>query len=109
MVWRMPVSGREVPLGEYPRRQTKRGVSVEVRVGKRSLIKSAYLATARGGRKSVFLRPGKQRYPMGHLLGMSAADTMKDGWVPLWALTRGQEVLGSSFSRLFPLELAKLG
>src|SRR5512145_352891 len=38
LVWTMKVSGRAVPLGEYPRRATKKGVSVEVQRGKRALI-----------------------------------------------------------------------
>jgi hypothetical protein len=106
--WVMRVSGRETPLGEYPRRQTKKGVSVEVQRGKRTLIKSAFLARSKSGRLSVFLRPSKFRYPMGHRLGMSVADSMSDGRVPALALATAGQVLGASFVRLFPLELAKL-
>jgi hypothetical protein len=104
----MDVSGREVPLGEYPRRQLKRGVSVEIRRGHRTLIKSAFMARSRTGRQGVFLRPSKKRYPMGHRLGLSVADSMADGQVPQAALLRGTTAMGSAFARLLPLELARL-
>jgi hypothetical protein len=107
--WVMRVSGRETPLGEYPRRQTKKGVSVEVQRGKRTLIKRAFLARSKSGRLSVFLRPSRLRYPMGHRLGMSVADSMSDGRVPTLALAAAGQVLGTSFERLFPLELKKRG
>ena len=108
LIWVMDVSGQEVPLGEYPARQTRVGVSVEVQRGKRMVIKSAFMAKSRRARKSVFLRPTKARYPMGHRLGMSVADSMSDGKVPAAALDRGATVMGSAFMRLLPLELAKL-
>lgn len=107
--WVMRVSGREVPLGEYPRRATKKGVSVEVQRGRRILLKSAFLAQAKSGRQSVFLRPSKLRYPMGHRLGLSVADSMADGQTPRFALEAAGTVFGSSFERLFPMELAKSG
>lgn len=108
LVWEMGVSGREVPLGEYPRRQTRRGVSVEVQRGKRAVLKGSFLAHGKGSRERVFLRPGKARYPMGHRLGMSVANSMSDGRVPRAALNRGATVLGSAFRRLLPLELDKV-
>ncbi len=107
LVWTMRVSGKAVPLGEYPRRQTKKGVSVEVQLGKRALVKGAFLARAKSGRQSVFLRPSKLRYPMGHRLGLSVADSMADGRTPAAALERAEKVLAQGFSRLFPLELGK--
>lgn len=108
LVWVMRVSGSEVPLGEYPARQTRKGVSVEVQRGKRTVIRSAFMARGRSARKSVFLRPTKARYPMGHKLGMSVADSMSDGRVPRAALDRGATVLGLAFNRLLALELGKL-
>jgi len=107
LVWMMLVSGRQVPLGEYPRRQTKKGVSVEVQRGKRALMAHAFLAKSRTGRQSVFLRPSKLRYPMGHRLGLSVADSMADGRTPAAALERAEKTLAQGFARLFPLELGK--
>jgi hypothetical protein len=107
LAWTMKVSGRAVPLGEYPRRQTKKGVSVEVQRGKRSLIRGAFLARAKSGRQSVFLRPSKLRYPMGHRLGLSVADAMADGMIPQWSFTHAERTFTSAFHRLLPLELGK--
>lgn len=107
LAWTMKVSGRAVPLGEYPRRATKKGVSVEVQRGKRALIRGAFLARARTGRQSVFLRPSRLRYPMGHRLGLSVADAMADGQIPAAALERAGSVFSSAFHRLLPLELGK--
>lgn len=105
LVWRVDVSGRAVPLGEYPRRQVRKGVSVEVQRGHRSVIAGAFLAKGRAKREGVFLRPTLQRYPMGHRLGPSVADSMADGRVPGAALERGAAVMGSAFYRLLRLEL----
>lgn len=105
--WVMRVSGRPVPLGEYPRRQTRKGVSVEVVKGRRMLIQHAFLATAKTGRKAVFLRPSSARYPMGHRLGLGVADSMKDGLTPTAALQLGLARMNSAFARLFPIELGK--
>lgn len=107
LAWTMKVSGRAVPLGEYPRRQTKKGVSVEVQRGKRAQIRGAFLAKARTGRQNVFLRPSRLRYPMGHRLGLSVADAMADREIPAAALERAGSVFSSAFHRLLPLELGK--
>jgi hypothetical protein len=107
MSWVMDVSGAPVPLGEYPRRQTRKGVSVEVKKGSRVLLESAFLAARKTGRKGVFLRPTAERYPMGHRLGLSVADSMRDGVVPTRALERGRLVFESAFTRLLTLELAR--
>jgi hypothetical protein len=106
--WRMGVTKRPVPLGEYPRRQVKQGVSVEVQRGKRVILQGAFLARPQTGWEGVFRRKGKARYPMGHRLGPSVADSMADGQVPRSALNRGSAVLGAAFRRLLPLELGKV-
>ena len=107
LAWVMRVSGRETPLGEYPRRQGRVGVSVEVQKGRRVVLKGAFLANSKTGRKGVFLRASKLRYPMGHRLGLSLADSMADGRTPRFALEAAGTTLGRSFERLFPLELGR--
>jgi hypothetical protein len=42
MEWAVDVSGEPVPLVAYPNRQTKKGVSVEVNRGKRTLVKGSF-------------------------------------------------------------------
>jgi signal recognition particle subunit SEC65 len=49
MAWAVNVSGEPVPLVAYPNRQTKKGVSVEVNRGKRTLVKHAFKASMASG------------------------------------------------------------
>jgi hypothetical protein len=106
--WRMKVSGAAVPLGEYPRRQLKAGVRVEVQKGKVKLIKSAFLAMTKRGRKGVFLREeGVGRYPMGHRLGLRTSDSMADGQIPAASLDYAAEQFAKRFGYWLPRELNK--
>jgi hypothetical protein len=106
--WRMDVSGAAVPLGEYPARRTKRGVSVEVERGRRAIIKGAFLAkTQRTKRKGVFKRPTAARYPMGHRLGLRVSDSMRDGRIPNAALKYSARVFTRAVNRLMDLELER--
>lgn len=51
------VSGKGVPLGRYSVRQTKTGVSVQVKRGNaRKIIKGAFVATMRSGHRGVWWR-----------------------------------------------------
>lgn len=102
LVWTMAVSGKEVPLGEFPSRQLKAGVLVEVLRGQRKLIKSAFIADRKDGSKGVFLRRTDKRYPMGHRLGPNVPNVMEgdDKLIPD-VLARGGEVFRSTFERLF--------
>lgn len=108
LVWTMRVSGTPVPLGEYPRRQTKKGVVVEVIRSQSKLLQSAFLAMSKSGRKGVFLLPTEKRYPMGHRLGLSAADSFKDGKAAEAAFTRARDVFTRRFDYFWGLELSKL-
>jgi hypothetical protein len=111
LVWAMDVSDIPVPLSEFPRRQTKEGVKVQVNVsGGFKLIKSAFLAmkTSSGGGKGVFLRPTKARYPMGHRLGPSVGDMFAyDKRLAPDAFAEAQAVFERSFDRLLAIELKK--
>jgi hypothetical protein len=111
LVWRMGVSSSGVPLSQYPVRQTKRGVSVEVTRGSRKIIEGSFLAVAsssEAGRKGVFLRPTSARYPMGHRLGPSVADNMKAKPVIPAVYRVVQRTFSRTFLRLLPIELAKV-
>lgn len=62
-------SGRPINLVEFDARQTARGVTVKVKTrGARRLIEHAFLQTIKGGqnagKKGVFRRVGKKRYPI---------------------------------------------
>jgi hypothetical protein len=105
LVWRMGVSGKAIPLSEFPRAQRKTGVRVEVNRGEPKIIESAFLAKTKDGRKGVFLRPTKARYPMGHKLGPSVADSVHK--LAPAILKRTQEQFRKRFEHWLPTEMAK--
>jgi hypothetical protein len=109
MTWALDVSGKAVPLSAYPHRQTKRGVSVEVNRGKRTLIKGAFLATLRSGREGVFMRLGRERLPIRELLGSRPVDALLHEGESEAVAARGQRSFGATFERLLPIEMAKGG
>ncbi len=107
MSWAVDVSGQPVPLGAYPHRQTRKGVSVEVNRGKRTLVKDAFVATLKSGHESVFRRRGKARLPIQELLGSRPVDALLHEGEAQGVAERGQRSLSAGFARLLPMELGK--
>jgi hypothetical protein len=108
LVWRMRVSGKGVPLGEFPSRQVKAGVKVQVlNANPARTLYHAFKAMTKTGRESVFLRPSKARYPMGHLMGPRVSDTMDNEAIISIVQEATRLKFASSFKRLLPLELSK--
>lgn len=69
-------SGRRINLYEFGARQLKKGVTVKVKVrGGRKLIEGAFIQTLKSGqnigKKGVFKRVGKARYPIHFLPSLS--------------------------------------
>ena len=107
MVFGIDVSGKPVSLASYPARQTKRGVTVEVNRGKRTLLEGAFLATTKSGHRGVFLRVGDDRLPIRELLGSRPVDALlHDGEAEAIA-DRGGRSFGATFERLMFRELSK--
>jgi len=122
LAWALDVKKVPIPLADYPRSQTKRGVTVGVNKGKRTLIKSAFIATMKSGHVGVFVRERdaaiasgrdgkgrlrKGRLPIRELFSSTVFDVFGDGGMIPSVLQRGQIVFGNSFARLLPLEIAK--
>lgn len=109
--WALVVSRQPIPLADYPRGQTKTGVTVGVNKGKRSLIKGAFLATMKSGHQGVFVREshgkGSKRLPIRELFSSTVLDVFSDGGMVPAVMERGNQVFKSSFARLLPLEIAK--
>lgn len=105
--WRVDVRADPVPLIAYPHRQTKKGISVEVNRGKRTLIKGAFLATMKSGHRGIFIRRGEARLPIRELLGSRPADALLHEGEAAGALEVGQRKFSETFARLLPIELAK--
>jgi hypothetical protein len=56
--------GEPIPLTAFNPRQIRKGVSVAIVKGRRTLIKSGFIATMRSGHRGVFVRVGRQRLPI---------------------------------------------
>ncbi|HET9063767.1 MAG TPA: phage tail protein [Candidatus Binatia bacterium] len=107
MTWAVVVSGDPVPLVAYPHRQTKKGVSVEVNRGKRTLVKGSFVASMRSGKVGVFRRRGKERLPIEELRGSRPVDALLHEGEADAVAERGSETLAATFARILPLEIGK--
>lgn len=105
--WSLNVSGERVPLIAYPHRQTKKGVSVEVNRGKRTLIKGAFIATMKSGHEGVFQRRGKGRLPIKELTGSRPVDALLHAGEADGVAARGGKSFEATFTRVLPLEIGK--
>lgn len=103
--WALRVRGNPVPLSAYPHRVTRKGVSVEVNRGKRTLLRSAFVATMSSGHKGVFQRRGMQRLPIYERLGSRPVDALLHRGEAQAVGERGARSLVNTFSRLLDIEL----
>lgn len=106
-VWALDVRGTKVPLSSYPHRQTRRGVTVEVNRGKRTLLEGAFVATMKSGHKGIFRRRGKGRLPLDELLGSRPVDALLHEGEAIGVADRGVKSFVATFDRLLPMELEK--
>lgn len=107
LAWTVKVSGEAVPLVAYPARQTKKGVSVEVNRGKRTLLKGAFIATLKSGHKGVYRRRGKARLPIEELRGSRPVDALLHEGEAQGVADRGGTSFATTFERVLPLEIGK--
>lgn len=107
MEWALDVSGEPVPLVAYPHRQTRKGVSVEVNRGKRTLLKGAFVATMRSGHEGVFRRRGTARLPIEELRGSRPVDALLHEGEADAVAARGGKSFADTFVRVLPLEIGK--
>ena len=107
MEWALDVSGTPVPLVAYPARQTRKGVSVEVNRGKRTLVKHSFIATMKSGHKGVFRRRGTARLPIEELRGSRPVDALLHKGEADAVAERGGRSFGATFVRVLPLEIGK--
>lgn len=107
MAWAVDVTGEPVPLVAYPHRQTKKGVSVSVNRGKRTLIEGAFLATMGSGHQGVFTRRGTARLPIDERLGSRPVDALLHQGEADGVAVLGASVFSETLARLIPIEIAK--
>jgi hypothetical protein len=96
----------DVPLVAYPHRQTRKGVSVEVNRGKRTLIKGAFVATMRTGTRASFgarARPGRRSRKCPNAIESARTWRTKNGKPSRTAkAAHFGDVFGYAVWRLFP-------
>jgi signal recognition particle subunit SEC65 len=107
MEWAVELSGEPVPLVAYPHRQTKKGVSVEVNKGKRTLIAGSFVATMKSRHKGVFKRKGAARLPIQELRGSRPVDALLHKGEADAVAERGGTSFSATFARVLPLEIGK--
>ncbi len=107
MSWALDLDGKPVPLIAYPVRQTRRGVSVEVNRGRRTIVKGSFIASMRSGHRGVFKRDGKARLPIRELRGSRPVDAMLHKGEAAAVAKRGGASFGATFVRILDLEVSK--
>ena len=107
MEWALDVSGEPVPLVAYPHRQTRKGVTVEVNRGKRTLVAGSFVATMRSGHEGVFRRRGQARLPIEELRGSRPVDALLHEGEADAVAERGGRSFGETFTRVLPMEIGK--
>lgn len=90
-------SGRPIPLVEFAARETKAGVSVNVKNG-RKVIQGAFIATMPTGHKGVFVRVGKQHKKNGK--GVWSGLPIKELFGPSIPAAFGNEIVQAALVRL---------
>lgn len=67
------VSGRNIPLLQFGARQTKKGVTLQIKKGSRKVLRSSFISTMRSGHQGVFSRTTRKRLPIKELYSLGAA------------------------------------
>lgn len=119
-------TGKPLPLSEYSARQTKKGVSVQVKRSRpRTVIPGAFIAAMKSGHKGVFWRewrgqkrakregvrygmlPRKYRLPIKQLYGPRVPDIMSNDPVMKVILDKAGERLHNNLAHEAEYELSK--
>lgn len=115
LVWTLWVSGKPVPLGKFPKFDTRRpghrgsGVLVKVNVGKPAArIGNAFVRTMRSGHEGVFRRRDDRRLPIDELYTSRLSDTMADGQVIVQVQAGAAKKFRLAWERGLQRELGKL-
>jgi len=74
---------------------------------KRTLVRSAFIATMSSGHTGVFTRRGPERLPIRELLGSRPVDALLHEGEAEAVAERGARSLRDTFGRLLPVELEK--
>ena len=101
--WAVRIASTPVPLIAYPHKQTKRGVTVEVNRGKRTLVPGSFVARIQSGHVGVFRRRGAARLPIQELRGSRPVDALLHEGEAQGVAERGRKSFASTFARLLAM------
>ena len=76
MEWAIEVHEKPLPLTAYGPRQVRRGVSVGINRGKRSIVRGGFIARMPSGHRGVFVRRGSDRLPIDEQFGSRVVDAV---------------------------------
>lgn len=107
LLWSINVSSAPARVADYPYRQTRQGVSVQIKTSGRSVIRGAFVATMRSGHKGVFLREGKARLPITEVFTTRVSDVFRDPGFVDGVLERTKAVFRSSYERNLAIVVGK--
>ena len=103
------MTGKRIGLIEFDARQTRRmpGTSVRIKVaGGRKTVRHAFIATnSHTGYRGVFVRQGKERYPIVNLRSISLPRAFRNKIV----IEACRQVASETFTKNFRQQLAYLG
>jgi hypothetical protein len=110
LVWTERVSGRPIPLVDYPHSRSKSGIMVSVNRtgGVRKLVKAAFAAQMKSGHKGIYRRQGRGRLPIRELFSSTIANALQDSSVLSSILNAASQRFDRAFARGLPRELAKV-
>jgi hypothetical protein len=102
---RVIVKGKPVPLMAFKPRQTKKGVTVTIKKGHRTMLRSAFIAQMPGGHIGVFKRVGRKRLPIRERNVVSYPVMVRGQWEEIkiearrYLLTRLQQQIARALER----------
>lgn len=108
MSWALLLDGRPISLIAYKARQIRRGVSVSVNKGKRTVLRGAFIQRMPNGHRAVFVRRGNTRLPIDEKLGSRPVDVLLKNGQSEAVAQRGADVARRAFVRLLPFEIDKI-
>jgi len=102
---RVIVKGNPVPLMAFKPRQTKKGISVTIKKGHRTMLKSAFIAQMPSWHIGVFKRVGRRRLPIREYNVVSYPVMVRGQWEEIkiearrYLLTRLQQQIARALER----------
>lgn len=82
LVWGLVISGKAIPLSQYgvtafaASRKGEGGTKIRINPGKVTKLKGAFVQTLKSGHVGVFVRKGKEKFPIKQLMSMPLSEVI---------------------------------